>query len=316
MFATAIEKNIILLFSSGNSITLQITEMQQLFESLESHVRELNMKVVTLLISTGIEDEIMELYDIIETDMAKIEYEIIPTLSDSSAMEFQLWQFKNRYNSLQVRYREKMIESKSKERMELFHQTIDQDDDEGELIDDIDNQKYGLDDEKLKELTAKEALLNTNSQLTDKLQNVSTLMKSTILASELNMAELDTSNQTLVHLGEKYGIFGDMLKKTNALVTQINKASKRDRVMIYRAIYFFIAVSMWIIWRRLLRKPIKLLLWIVLSSIRLIIWGTSKAKPQDPFISNISSSITSSSTTTETLALIENTITSVLKDEL
>lgn len=272
------------------------------------------MKVLTLSISNGVEDEIMELYDFIDTDIAKIEFEIVPSMDNPSEVEFTLFQLKNRYKSLQVSYRKKMIETKSGELKELYSQTIDQE--QEDQTEDVSNSKYGLNDEKLKELTGKESLLNTNTQLTDKLQNVSTLMKSTILASELNMAELDSSNSTLVHLGEKYGVFGDMLKRTNALVTQINKSSKRDRVMIYRAIYFFIAVSMWIIWRRLLRKPIKLILWIVLSSIKLIIWGTSKAKPQDPIVSEVSSIITSSLTVTETLVLIEETITSVLKDEL
>lgn len=284
--------------------------MESLFEPLESHIRDLNMKVLTLSISTGIEDEIVELYESIETDIAAIEFEVLPTLDDRKDLEFRLWQLKNRYTSLQVSYREKMVDAKAKERREQYLQTIDDGaEDEAPVL----SAHQGLDDETLKELTAKESLLSTNTQLTDKLQNVSTLMKSTILASELNMAELDSSNQALVHLGEKYGVFGDMLKKTNALVTQINKSSKRDRVMIYRAIYFFIAVSMWIVWRRLLRKPIMLVVWIVLSSIKLIIWGTTKSTP---IAEPVSSSHVIHPTITETLTLIENTLTHAVKDEL
>lgn len=291
---------------------------------LQELIKRLNLVVVQVKISPVEEDDIMELCQGIETEIARIEYTVLPGLDDLEEEEtqFKLWQIKNRFEALKVGYRRNIYESRAKETKHLFSQTLDKPKEEVENPSALgaahDDSKFSLDDGTLKQLSAKESLLNTNTQLTDKLQNVSALMKSTILASELNMAELELSNSTLVHLGERYSVFGDVLKKTNSLVTQINKASKRDRVMIYRAIYFFIAVSVWILYRRLLRKPIRLVLWLVFSSIKLVLWGASSTSAKTPVEESLSASleIVSTVATTETINLVTETLESILKDEL
>lgn len=268
--------------------------------------------------------KINSFYEKIESDISELEFLQLPTLPNNpirKSAEFQLFKIKERYNDLQSSFRTKKVQEKQKHLDLLYIKSFDK----SELL--IESGRFeeavaieahnfeSLNDEKLEELTSQEKLLQQNSVLTGKLQNVNNMLKSTLLAGELNLNDLDHSTKSLSELSDSYQMFGSILNKTNTLVKEINKASKQERIMIYRSIYFFLSVCCWILWRRIFKRPILLLIWLILSPLKLI-FNRKKSAPINSSSISMTSSIleTTAALTTETvLHVVETTLT---KDEV
>ncbi|GMM28007.1 Sec20 protein [Martiniozyma asiatica (nom. inval.)] len=224
-------------------------------------------------------------YDLVNLNFAIVESNILPTLPPDSGVHYEHYKAQQRFKHLKSLRRRYLIMSPKLK--------ID------DPIDSIEeNESAVLDESALKELAQTSTLLQTNEALTSKLQNVSAMMQSTILSSELNASELDQSTKFLQNLGERYGVFGDVLKTTGRLVDEINKAGKQERILIWRSIWFFVAVCVWILWKRIFKRPALLLIWVFWKTITFSIFTGTK----------LSDTITISTTHKEVL----NTI----KDEL
>lgn len=233
------------------------------------------------------EDIIDELFNQIELKFSMIESQLLPTLptnNEKNNFEFELYKSTERYNDLRSMYRSKKIDEKVKYLETLYLKSFDnselqlddsKESEESSRMDETKNRYTSIDDAQLEELSAQEKLLQQNSILTDKLQNVNALMKSTLLAGEINLSELELSTNSLSSLSDNYAFFGNVLNKTNTLVKSINKASKNERAMIYRSLYFFISVCCWILWRRIFKRPILLIIWLIFSPIKMLFWNTS-----------------------------------------
>lgn len=288
------------------------------------------------------EDRINDTYKNIEIEIATIENTILATLSPSKAkdeLEYQLLKCNERYSDLKALYRAKKITEKNKYLESLYLKSFDKNElkilngeeyaVETETFNAQKNGYNSIDDEQLVELTSQEKLLKQNVMLSDKLQNVNALMKSSLLAGEMNLNEFEGSTKSLSNLSDSYAVFGNVLNKTNSLVKSINKASKSERAMIYRSIYFFITVCCWILWRRIFKRPVLLLVWLVLAPTKAIFWNSSGSSSSSPSfttdcnIESISSALTESAISAaptifdklvqETRAIIEEIVT---KDEL
>lgn len=287
----------------------------------------------------GIDDsntKILELLSKIEIDISQLQYEIIPisTNDNRNSLEYNLFHSKELLKDLYVRYRMKKVDEKRKYNETLYLKSFtrgelsiknsntddDGHDDDNEMLNKYDNNDQlnneGLNDEKLEELSNQERLLRQNTKLTDKLQNVNALIKSTLLAGEINISELDISTNSISNLGESYAFFGDVLNKTNGLVKSINKASKSERAIIYRSLYFFISVCCWILWRRIFKRPVLLVLWLILSPLKMLFRSSSSGDVEINSTNVVSSLI--SQTVSTTLETATDIITEVLldKDEL
>ncbi|ODV87876.1 hypothetical protein CANARDRAFT_191591, partial [[Candida] arabinofermentans NRRL YB-2248] len=132
-----------------------------------------------------------------------------------------------------------------------------------------------LDEKGMKELNTQSKLLDTNLQVTNKLQNISVMLQSSLMTSEVNMQDLSASTNALTNLSNKYSYFADVILKSGKLVNKINESSQAERKQIYRSLYFFIAVCCYIVYRRLLKRPIHLFLWIFFKTFKLILWNIS-----------------------------------------
>lgn len=288
------------------------TQIQQL-DSLNVSLRKAYAFVVQYVYTTDegqqslYDDTIGEIYTKIEIDLSLLESTIVPSLPPNKAkqqVQFSVYKLKERYRDVRAMYRWKKVDEKSKYLESQYLRSFDEAElrilngdkrDDGNLTkatlsQDADpfissatrrtNAYSSIDDDQLEELSAQERLLQQNNMLTDKLQNVNNLMKSTLLAGEINLNELEISTSTLSSLADSYAFFGSVLNKTNTLVKSINKASKSERQMIYRSLYFFISVCCWILWRRIFKRPVLLLLWLMMSPIKLLFWSTSYGKSQ------------------------------------
>ncbi|KAG0687135.1 hypothetical protein C6P40_002815 [Pichia californica] len=155
------------------------------------------------------EDIIDELFNQIELKFSMIESQLLPTLptnNEKNNFEFELYKSTERYNDLRSMYRSKKIDEKVKYLETLYLKSFDnselqlddsKESEESSRMDETKNRYTSIDDAQLEELSAQEKLLQQNSILTDKLQNVNALMKSTLLAGEINLSELELSTNSL-----------------------------------------------------------------------------------------------------------------------
>lgn len=301
----------------------------QILESLNVALRQAYVLVEQYIYTTDesqqslYDDSIGEIYTKVELDISLLESSIIPTLSLNTArqdVEFSLFRLKERYKDIRAMYRWKKVNEKAKYLESLYLKSFDKSELQelnGETSEptaagysntDTKTKAYNsIDDDQLQELSAQEKLLQQNTMLTDKLQNVNNLMKSTLLAGEINLSELEVSTSTLANLSDSYAFFGNVLNKTNTLVKSINKASKNERAMIYRSLYFFITVCCWILWRRIFKRPVLLLIWLIISPMKLLFRTTSSSN-------KISSSVPTM-ILSATMSTLATTISTAVPDE-
>lgn len=266
--------------------------------------------------------KIGNLYEKIESDISDLEFIQLPTLPNNSfrkSIEFQLFRIKERYNDLQSDFRAKKVQEKRKHLDSLYIKSFDPlelsiESGENEATVAIEG-TISFNDNNLENLSNQEKLLQQNNVLTDKLQNVNAMLKSTLLAGEMNLSELDHSTKSLSELSDSYQMFGSILNKTNSLVKEINKASKEERVMIYRAIYFFITVCCWILWRRIFKRPVLLVLWLIFSPLKLL-FGRGNSTKTEPTLASVTSSLIATATTLASEVLNSTLEESLSKDEL
>lgn len=179
------------------------------------------------------------------------------------------------------------------------------------------HRKEYLDDKKLVKLTQEDQLLDKNQQITERLEHITQVMNGTVVAGEQNLQNLSVSTSGLQDLSNKYGRFADILIKTNDLVKMINETSGSERRQIYRSIYFFIGVCIFIIYKRILKRPIKLMIWILFSLFKYLFLGGKKVSLLAGDSSNTDSIATVAATlVNSTLNNITTTATSLTKDEL
>lgn len=236
---------------------------------------------------------------------------------------FQLTDLKERYEDLKIEFRKSQLISKKNH--ENFINKLRDDSIKLELYNNNSNSKntqkdtsINTSDSKINDLNKKlskklefnEKILDKNEKITNSLQNSRNLLQASIIQSELNIENLEISTKNLNSISNKFEYFNNILNLTNGLVKKINENSDKEKNNIYRALYFFFACCAWIIWRRLLNKPIRLLIWIFYKSMVLVIYGTRKTVPE--LDSNV---ILSSSNILES-TLISETIKEIVSETL
>ena len=115
--------------------------------------------------------------------------------------------------------------------------------------------------QKESELSINQQIVQQNKQITKSLQTSRQLLSASILQSELNIENLDQQTKDLYKLNENFLQFNDLLNKSKQIVKFIEKQDKADRQRIYLSMGFFILCCCWVVYRRILRRPIKILLW-------------------------------------------------------
>ncbi|KAI5959221.1 SEC20 [Candida theae] len=144
-----------------------------------------------------------------------------------------------------------------------------------------------------------------NTKITSSLQKSRDLLSTSILQSELNIDAIDQQTKDLTKLNESFIQFGDLLNKSRGIIKFIEKQDKSDRQRIYLSMGFFILCCVWVLYRRVLRRPLKILFWSLFKIFNIFNWilGTgSKAE--------------TSKETADTLRVIASTTAVVLSTAL
>ncbi|ABN66403.2 predicted protein [Scheffersomyces stipitis CBS 6054] len=123
-----------------------------------------------------------------------------------------------------------------------------------------------------KETSVNEQILKSNKSITTSLQTSRQLLSTSVLQSELNIDSLDQQTKDLRRLNEDFLKFNDLLARSRQIVKFIEKQDKSDRRRIYLSIGFFLLCCSWVVYKRILRTPLRLLLWSFFKIFRIFNW--------------------------------------------
>ena len=120
------------------------------------------------------------------------------------------------------------------------------------------------------------SILDKNKAITAALQTTRQMMATSIMHTELNIDLIEQQTKDMSRLNDKYTDFNELLSKLKAIVKFIQKQDRQDKNRIYMSVGFFFAVCAWVIWRRILKMPVKIFLWAVLRTFGLVNWVVLK----------------------------------------
>jgi len=105
------------------------------------------------------------------------------------------------------------------------------------------------------------SLLSTASDVTTALKRTHALLEQELEKSSFSLETLDHSTQTLRQLENQFSVFGTVLAGSKRLIGELERADKWDRWSIYGGLAVFGATCSWIAYKRLLRGPLGLIIW-------------------------------------------------------
>ncbi|SCU80595.1 LADA_0B08504g1_1 [Lachancea dasiensis] len=108
----------------------------------------------------------------------------------------------------------------------------------------------------------KHQLLSTNKKITSSLTRTNHMLRSSVLRSELNVSELQEQTASLHKLNDRFDSLSGVLTASSQIVRVIQDASGRERRQIYSGLAFLGLCISWVLWRRVFKMPVKLLLWV------------------------------------------------------
>lgn len=121
-----------------------------------------------------------------------------------------------------------------------------------------------------------EQVLTQNQNITSSLKATKQLMTMSVMQTELNIDSLDQQSRDLSKLNDKLIDLESVLLKSRQIVKFIEKQDKHDKRRIYLSIGFLLLCSAWVLWRRVLKLPVKILLWSLLKFFGVFNWVVSK----------------------------------------
>ncbi|KAI5963127.1 SEC20 [Candida pseudojiufengensis] len=132
--------------------------------------------------------------------------------------------------------------------------------------------------QKANEKSIAQQIQEQNNKITSSLQSSRDLLSASILQSELNIDSIDQQTKDLAKLNENFIQFSDLLNKSKGIIKFIEKQDKQDRQRIYLSVGFFLLCCSWVIYRRVLRRPIRILLWSFFKIFNIFGWLLSFGK--------------------------------------
>lgn len=120
--------------------------------------------------------------------------------------------------------------------------------------------------------TVKDQILIHNKSITNSLQLTRQLMSTSIMQTELNIDSIDQQSKDLSQLNNKLLDLNVILKRSKQIVRFIEKQGKKDKQRIYLSIGFLLLCCAWVIWRRILKLPVKIMLWTFFKLFGIMNW--------------------------------------------
>lgn len=105
------------------------------------------------------------------------------------------------------------------------------------------------------------SLLTAANDVTIALKRTHALLEQELEKSTLSLETLDHSSQTLRQLEHQYSAFDVLLRGSKRLIIELEQADKWDRWMIYGGLAVFGLTCLWIVYKRILRGPLGLVIW-------------------------------------------------------
>ncbi|BFZ55870.1 Protein transport protein sec20 [Savitreella phatthalungensis] len=112
-------------------------------------------------------------------------------------------------------------------------------------------------------LAATSGLLSKSSAVTRELASAHAQLSAELSRSLLSGDLLAQSSRDIAGLDQVHSGLGLILAGSRRLVRELEKANHRDRLHIYLALGLFGAVVAWIIYRRIIRRGLKPIIWLV-----------------------------------------------------
>ncbi|OBA19620.1 Sec20-domain-containing protein, partial [Metschnikowia bicuspidata var. bicuspidata NRRL YB-4993] len=117
-----------------------------------------------------------------------------------------------------------------------------------------------------------EQILTQNKNISSSLQHSKQLMTMLVMQTELNIDTLDQQSKDLMQLNDKLIDMETVLTKSREIIKFIERQDKHDKRRIYAAILFLLLCSAWVLWRRVLKVPVKMLVWTLLKMFGVVSW--------------------------------------------
>ncbi|GMM38165.1 Sec20 protein [Saccharomycopsis crataegensis] len=115
----------------------------------------------------------------------------------------------------------------------------------------------------LASLSTNQKVLKTNQSITSVLQSTYSMMESNVINSDLLIDTFSESTNSLTKLSDRYEFLSTTLLSSKNLVNELQKADSSDLKRMKMALAFFAACCFWVIWRRVLKYPVKFFIWII-----------------------------------------------------
>jgi Sec20 len=106
------------------------------------------------------------------------------------------------------------------------------------------------------------SLLMATNDVTLALKRTHALLEQELEKSTLSLETLNRSSKTLEQLEHRYGAFDVLIRGSKRLIIELEQADKWDRWRIYAGMAVFGLTCLWIIYKRILRGPLGILIWI------------------------------------------------------
>lgn len=184
------------------------------------------------------------------------------------------------------------------QRIEKFAKVPERKKSIGEMKQELFNGRLVEEEKKIQEHDLEDKILDQNKSITATLQSTRHLMTSSIMQTELNMDSLDQQSKDLSTFDGLLSNLEETLKKSRNIVKFIEKQDRLDKNRIYLSLGFFLICCLWVIWRRILKTPVKILLWSFFKIFKIFLWLLPKSKE----VKIIEAIVETSSATLESIA--------------
>lgn len=124
-----------------------------------------------------------------------------------------------------------------------------------------------------------EQILTHNKNISNSLKLTKQLMTMSVMQTELNIETLDQQTRDVSTLNDKLVDLESVLNKSRQIVKFIEKQDKKDKRRIYLSIGFLLLCCAWVVWHRILKLPVKIMLWTFMRFFGILGWFT-KAVPK------------------------------------
>lgn len=182
--------------------------------------------------------------------------------------------YQQKLRHLRVRLRESQLLSSAREREKIHQARIDKYAPKPKSPDHPEAREQlfaGRSTTKSKE-TVDDQIFAHNKSITAALQSTRQMMASSIVQTGLNIDSLDQQTKDIAQLSFKLSDLTATLGKSKNIVRFIEQQDKQDKKRIYMSIGFLLLCSAWVLWRRIFRLPVRLLLWTMLKVFRVFSW--------------------------------------------